>query len=165
MRIKVVISIDFENPAGIHFLFRRFFLNSGPRCQYFLCYSLEKFYDSCSCLCTSAYMLTSYSSCIAKRLITLNFIDILMALPYFSASSRGIILLDISHLFPAMIIGVSLGRYFLSSLIQILTLVKESWSVISYTIKAPIRRYSSLYLFIKIIIDVQHIRFRKRHSL
>ena len=57
---------------------------------------------------------------------------------YSSAVSNGIYLFTISHLFPAIKIGVSFGKYFLNSFTQTLTLSKESTSVISYTTKAPI---------------------------
>ena len=56
---------------------------------------------------------------------------------YDYASSKLTALVGRSHLFPAITIGVSLSRYFLSSSAHYLTLAKESTSVWSYTMRAP----------------------------
>ena len=50
---------------------------------------------------------------------------------YSSASSIGIWRFYMSHLLPAITMGVSCGRYLRSSLIHTLTLLNESWSVMS----------------------------------
>ena len=76
-------------------------------------------------------MLAAHTHCIPK------FTLIQVVSCYLSASSTGICLFGMSHLFPVMMMGVSCGRYICSSLTHFETLLHDSRSVMSYTINAP----------------------------
>ena len=91
----------------------------------------EYFVHTLAGLGARSEMLTSHTHCIPKFTLIQIFSF------YLSASSIGICLFGMSHLFPVMMIGVSGGRYICSSLTHLETLLHDSRSVMSYTINAP----------------------------
>ena len=93
--------------------------------------------------------LSAWTEVLTAHIKRIPIFEIFLHLTYLSASSRGICLFGISHLFPVITMGVSGGRNFWSSFTQMFTLAQDSRSVMSYTINAPT---------ISVILCVSHLQ-------
>ncbi len=120
-----------ESSSHVHSFLRLVLLLSALIFDDALRKNAEYFVHTVARLGARSEMLAAHTHCIPK----FTFIQILSF--YLSASSIGICLFGMSHLFPVIMIGVSGGRYICSSFIHLETLLHDSMSVMSYTINAP----------------------------